>query len=82
METFHTYMASSATVCAGHCLIPKWLWYFTKVVVILHYVEHMIGSGRFHNLDFFKSVDSLESQIVAEDNHMWVKDLKCVIQNL
>ena len=33
--------------------------YFVKRFVILHYVETMIGSGRFNNLDLLKSVEFL-----------------------
>ena len=55
---FTITLASSAYICAGHCLILKWLYHLVKRVDVLHDLVHVIGSGRFHN-HFFKSVDSL-----------------------
>ena len=52
-------MASSAVVCAGRCLVLNSMWYPVEGVDVVDYVEHAVGSGRFHDFQLFESDDSL-----------------------
>ena len=57
-SAFTNFVASSAVVCMGRCLVLKWMWYPVERVNVVDYVEYADGSGRFLNFQLFESVDS------------------------
>ena len=53
MERFH--QLSGIVSCCLHGPLPgPELWYPVEMVDVVDYVEHVVGSGRFHNFYFFK----------------------------
>ena len=55
IQAFHSYKIILSISLSWSFSDPE----VAKLVVVLHDVEHVIGSGSFHNPHFFKSVDYL-----------------------